>query len=216
MSGRQPVGLGGNDVQLRIATQVARRTAGAVEGLSFVVVETEVDVAQGGLITDFSGDDGPDVVEIPASLVGGQGCPRIVYLGARQRIAERSHHIIAAIDADTGGIGPHGGDVSAQGTHRPAHAHEAGRSVQVLLGDGGSVIYGLCGRAGSRQEGAGQYQDFGFHCHCPFKKKQVGTVCQRRRLPPPEREPPPLRTPPDERNEPPPPVENVEREVPDR
>ena len=231
MARGEPVSLGGNDIQLGVTAQVASSTTGTVERLRLVVIEAEVDVAQWSDIAYLGGDDGTDVVEVPTTFVGGQDGACIVCLCTGQRITKGSHHVVAAIDAYTGRIGADDRDIAAEGAHCPTHAHEAGGTVQLLSGDGGGVIYGLCGRAGSRQEGACQGQDSNVHCQDGLKKilfavgeREIESspppiiIAQRLRLPPPpppEREPPPLRIPPDERNDPPP-VEKLERELPDR
>ena len=116
----------------------------AVERLAVVVAEAEVDVAQGGLVANLHGIDKAGIIQAPAVLVVGEGVALVVGVGAVDVVAKGYRGVVAAVDTNAGGVGSHGGEVATQGAHSAAHTHEAGRSVQVALGNVDGIIYGLC------------------------------------------------------------------------
>ena len=127
----------------------------AVERLAVVVAEAEVDVAQGGLVANLHGIDKAGIIQAPAVLVVGEGVALVVGVGAVDVVAKGYRGVVAAVDTNAGGVGSHGGEVATQGTHGTAHAHEAGRSVQVALSDVDCIIYGLCACPACKEQSQG-------------------------------------------------------------
>ena len=116
-------------------------------------IEAEVD-KEVLRVAHVKGADEARLVEGGAHLVD---VAELAAVGLRGGTGRRGH-IAAAVHADGGRVGAHGGEVGTEGVHGATHAHETGRTVQVTAREHLHFVYVLCLQAAAEGQACKGYK----------------------------------------------------------